>query len=125
MFCLCFFCTFLPILFTSNSVVFVGRGRKNISCLRTQGTLATLLVQVVNKTAASAAQLVKCILFALCIFTYNCGCASTNKNFITLFCKNNFVRTGGSFLLKIQEQMKNNFSLDRRNKVSNFQLKHR
>jgi len=34
---------FLQLFFTSNSVVFVGRGRKNISCPRAQGTLATPL----------------------------------------------------------------------------------
>jgi len=35
---------FLQLFFTSNSVVFVGRGRKNISCSRAQGTLATSLI---------------------------------------------------------------------------------
>jgi len=34
---------FLQLFFTSNSVVFVDRGRKNISCSRAKGTLATPL----------------------------------------------------------------------------------
>jgi len=34
-----------------------------------------------NKTAASAAQLAKYI-FTSCLFTYNCKCVRTNKNFI-------------------------------------------
>jgi len=34
---------FIQLFFTSNSVVFVGRGRKNISCPKAQGTLATPL----------------------------------------------------------------------------------
>jgi len=33
----------LQLFFNSNSVSFVEEGRKNISCSRTQGTLATLL----------------------------------------------------------------------------------
>jgi len=41
-FLLLLLCTFGPI-FTSNSVVFVDGGSKNISCPRTQGTLATPL----------------------------------------------------------------------------------
>jgi len=35
----------LQLFFTSNSVVFVDRGRKNIFCLRAQGTLATPLIK--------------------------------------------------------------------------------
>jgi len=43
MFCFCFFWTFAPIFFTSKSIVFVDGGRKNISCPRAKGTLATPL----------------------------------------------------------------------------------
>jgi len=39
----------LHLLFTSNCVVFVDGGHKNISCLRAQGTLATLLNQTWTK----------------------------------------------------------------------------
>jgi len=42
MFCFCFLRTFAPI-FTSNILVFVDRGRKNISFPRAQSTLATPL----------------------------------------------------------------------------------
>jgi len=35
----------LHLFFTSNSVVFIDRGRKNISCPRAQDTLATPLHQ--------------------------------------------------------------------------------
>jgi len=56
MFCFCFFRTF-HLLLTSNSAVFVDRGSKNISCPRTQGTLATPLLngiasRVVRQMAA-------------------------------------------------------------------------
>jgi len=37
---------FLHLFFTSNSVVFVNGGRKNVSCPRAQGTLATPLVLI-------------------------------------------------------------------------------
>jgi len=59
----------------------------------------------VNKTAASAAQLAKCMLLhASACTTVAPSSMRTNKNFILLtliFYKNNFIRTGGSFLLKI------------------------
>jgi len=42
MFCFCFFRTFCTYFFTLNTIVFV-EGRKNISCHRAQGTLATPL----------------------------------------------------------------------------------
>jgi len=41
-------------------------------------------------------------------------------NYTFIFYKNNFIRTRGSFLLKIKEQIKNNPSLQK-NKVANFQ----
>jgi len=37
--------------------------------------------------------------------------------------KNNFIRIRGSFLLKIQEQIKNNLSVSRRTKSQIFKLK--
>jgi len=37
----------LSLFFASNSVLFVGGGRKNISCFSVQGTLATLLIETV------------------------------------------------------------------------------
>jgi len=46
MLCFCFFCAFFANFFTSNSVVFVGGGRKNISCSQTQGTLVTPLTVI-------------------------------------------------------------------------------
>jgi len=42
----------LHLFFTSNSVVFVDKGRKSISCPRAQGTLATPLAACGTEIAA-------------------------------------------------------------------------
>jgi len=43
--------TILHLFFTLNFVIFVDVGRKNISCSRAQGTLATTLIFPLNKNS--------------------------------------------------------------------------
>jgi len=45
------------------------------------------------------------------------------KKYNTLFYKNNFIRTWGSLLLNIEEQIKNNPSLSRKTKSQIFNLR--